>query len=669
MMFCANITELTRRIMMKTSLKRILALLLIGAMLLLPLLSCAGDDDTKESDRSSETLGTEENTEQTDKETESDKATEPEDDKKDEEGNLGEFEPEPVYYTVSYVVDANGKIEGESTQRIEKGKAASPVTAVAAEGYVFAGWSDGTQTAEHSIAIVTSDVTLSPIFVSEDKTYTVRYETYMGGKLIDEKELVASAKETVSYKAPDAPLAYTHGKWSDGREGQERVDDLFSDGKTYVIDVEPLSLSGVPTIEIITLNGVGIAADKSFNPCTVTLSNLDEDGCFEELSAQIRGRGKSSWTAHAKKGFKLKFDEQVRMLGSSYKSRNWNFISNHADKSFIRNMIAYDMSAAFDGMGYTTTHEYIDVYIDNKYYGFFMMCDDIDVGKGRIDYDKSFHEDPAQMAFLLEVGGNHSHAYDERCFRISRDYNRVCCIKFPDYEDPAYDPDVHLAYIRDYIDQCFVAIGEGDWEKMCELMDMDSFIDHYIIQEVFANKDAFWCSIFFYKEPNGKLYAGPVWDFDQGAGCVPDYFGAGHKDVRPDADIDYANSSVRKTAGTPWVACVNTWYRRLFRVEEFMDMFCNRLYEVGPIIKEVLKKADPENPQGYYAIYHEAMERNFERWDIMGTAFFPSTPAIQAIMTVPGQMDYMREWLIERYYVLCDHYQVDVEKPEEDTTE
>ena len=666
---------------MKPLLKRIFALLLIGAMLLLPLLSCVGDDDTKESDKSSETLGTEENTEQTDKETESDKATEPEDDKKDEddekdeddkkdeEGNLGEFDPEPVYYTVSYVVDANGKIEGESTQRIEKGKAASPVKAVAAEGYVFAGWSDGTQTAEHSIAIVTSDVTLSPIFVSAETTYTVRYETYMGGKLIDEREMVAPVGETVSYKAPDAPLAYTHGKWSDGREGQERVDDLFSNGNTYVIDVEPLSLSGVPTIEIITLNGVGIAADKSFNPCTVTLSNLDEDGCFEELSAQIRGRGKSSWTAHAKKGFKLKFDEQVRMLGSSYKSRNWNFISNHADKSFIRNMIAYDMSAAFDGMGYTTTHEYIDVYIDNKYYGFFMMCDDIDVGKGRIEYDKSFHEDPSQMAFLLEVGGNHSHAYDERCFRISRDYNRVCCIKFPDYEDPAYDPDVHLAYIRDYIDQCFVAIGEGDWEKMCELMDMDSFIDHYIIQEVFANKDAFWCSIFFYKEPNGKLYAGPVWDFDQGAGCVPDYFGAGHKDVRPDVDIDYVNSSVKKTAGTPWVACVNTWYRRLFRVEEFMDMFCNRLYEVGPIIKEVLKKADPENPQGYYAIYHEAMERNFERWDIMGTAFFPSTPAIQAIMTVPGQMDYMREWLIERYYVLCDHYQVDVEKPEEDTTE
>ena len=661
-----------RKKIMKMLLKRIFILLLVGAMLLLPLISCDNADE-KENGEPSESIGSENSTEmETDKET--DKTTDKETDKEtekpdDDKGGLGEFEPEPVYYTITYTVEGNGTIEGELVQKVEKGKPSTPVKAVAAEGYVFAGWSDGTTTEQHAIEIVTGDVTVSPIFVSVEKTYTVRYETYMGGRLIDEKELVAPVSEIVSYKAPDAPLAYTHGKWSDGREGQERVDDLFSDGKTYVIDVEPLSLSGVPTIEIVTDNNVGISADKKFNPCTVTLSNTDEELCFENLIGQIRGRGKSSWSAHAKKGFKIKLDEQVKMPGADYKSRNWNFISNHADKSFIRNMIAYDMSEAFDGMGYTTTHEYIDVYIDNKYYGFFMLCDDIDVGKGRIDFDKNIYEDPSQMAFLLEVGGNHTHAYGTQCFKISRDYSRTCCVKFPDFEDPAYDPEVHLAYISNYLDECLLAMSNQDWEKVCELIDVDSFIDHYIIQEVFANKDAFWCSIYFYKEPNGKLYAGPVWDFDQGAGCVPDYFGAGHYDVRPDADINYENSSVKKTAGTPWVASVNTWYRRLFRNEEFMDLFCERLYEVGPIIMEVLEKADPENPKGYYAIYHEAMERNFERWNIMGTAFFPSTPAIQAIKTVPGQMDYMREWLIERYYVLCDHYQVDVEKPEEDTTE
>jgi hypothetical protein len=677
---------LERKLKMKMFIKRLLALFVLSVMLLLPLVSCVDEiADAQDSDKSSETVDTEADATSTDGAKESDKATEPENngelnngnnnnDNKDENeenenGNMGEFIPETVYCTISYVTDDKGTIEGEATQKVERGKNTSPVKAVPNDGYVFAGWSDGSQSNVHSISNIINDITVSPIFVSAENTYTVRYEAYMGGKLIDWVELVAPVSETVTYKAPNAPLAYTHGKWSDGREGQERVDNLFSDNTTYVIDIEPLSLSGVPTIEIITENGVGIAANKSFNPCTVTLSNLDEEGCFEGLSAQIRGRGKSSWTAHAKKGFKLKFDEQVRMLGSSYKSRNWNFISNHADKSFIRNMIAYDMSAAFGGMGYTTMHKYIDVYIDNEYYGFFMLCDDIDVGKGRIDYDKNIYEDPSQMAFLLEVGGNHSHAYGTQCFKISRDYSRTCCVKFPDFEDPAYDPEVHLAYISNYLDECLLAMSNQDWEKVCELIDVDSFIDHYIVQEVFANKDAFWCSIYFYKEPNGKLYAGPVWDFDQGAGCVPDYFGAGHYDVRPDADINYVDSSVRKTAGTPWVASVNTWYRRLFRNEEFVELFQARLKEVGPVIMEVLEKADPENPEGYYMQYSQAMERNFERWDIMGTAFFPSTPAIQKLMTVPEQMDYMRQWIEERYYVLCDHYKVEVEKPEEDTTE
>jgi hypothetical protein len=92
-----------------------------------------------------------------------------------------------------------------------------------------------------------------------------------------------------------------------------------------------------------------------------------------------------------------------------------------------------------------------------------------------------------------------------------------------------------------------------------------------------------------------------------------------------------------------------------------MDLFCDRLYEVGPIIAEVLEKADPENPEGYYAIYHEAMERNFERWKIMGTRVWPNTQHIANIKTVKGQIDYMHDLLIERYFVICDYYGVPID--------
>ncbi|MBR2432764.1 MAG: CotH kinase family protein, partial [Clostridia bacterium] len=606
---------------------------------MLPLVSCVEDSvSAQNTDKTSQSVDTEKGTEAlTDETKESEKATEGvsngelnngnsgnenggnensgnenggndnsgNDDNTDNSGNsgggLGEFVPEVVYHTVSYVTDGNGYIDGEASQKIEEGGASYPVKAVPNDGYVFAGWSDGNNSDVRSEKNVRKDISVSPIFISADYRYTVYYETRMGGKLIKQEILQARADEVITYKAPNAPLAYVHGEWSDGKEGQTRVDNIFSDNNRYVLEIEPLSLSKVPTIEIITENGVGIAADKSFNPCVVTLSNTDESGCFEELPAQIRGRGKSSWNAHEKKGFKLKFDEQLKMLGSSYKSKNWNFISNHADKSFIRNMIAYDMSAAFDGIGYTTTHKYIDVYLDNEYYGFFMLCDDIDVGKGRINYDKTIYDDPEKMTYLLEVGGNHSHAIGTACFKIERDRNYSCCVKYPDADDPGYDPNVHLAYISDYVDQCLLALSNQDWELIRELIDIDSFIDHYIIQEIFANKDAFWCSVYFYKVPNGKLYAGPVWDFDQGAGCVPDYFGAGHDDVRPDADINYANSSVKKNAGVPWVSSVNTWYRRLFRNEEFVELVRARLKETGPIIMKVLEKADPENPDGYYA--------------------------------------------------------------------
>jgi hypothetical protein len=439
----------------------------------------------------------------------------------------------------------------------------------------------------------------------------------------------------------------------------------------------PLSL-GVPSLSIITEDRQGIAEHpageniniKPVKNCTVSLYNFDADQCFENLSARIRGRGKSSWQSqdHKKRGFKLKFDEQLRMLGSSYKSKNWNFISNHGDKSFLRNMIAYDMSEAFDGLDYTPMHKFIDVYIDGEYYGFFMMCDDLDVGKGRIEYDKTVYSDPSKTAFFVERGANHTDPTQPcyNCVTINKSGNdkyRTYCVKFPDEDDLGEYRETHLAYIRDYLYQCLYTMGNDNpstnkWEETCALIDVDSFIDHYIIQELFLNKDAFWCSIFFYKEPNGKLHAGPVWDFDQGAGSVSDLYGAGIQDVRPDADFNYTNSEVYKTAGKPWVADVNSWYRRLMRMPQFVELLKARLVELGPTIMEILETADPENPDGYYATYGASMERNFERWNIMGKGIWPSSPAITKITTVTGQMDYMMEWLEERYFVLCEYYGV-----------
>lgn len=50
-----------------------------------------------------------------------------------------------------------------------------------------------------------------------------------------------------------------------------------------------------------------------------------------------------------------------------------------------------------------------------------------------------------------------------------------------------------------------------------ELIDLDSWARKYLIEEIFASTDSGNFSQFYYydgAEENGKLYAGPIWDFD-----------------------------------------------------------------------------------------------------------------------------------------------------------
>lgn len=640
-------------IMQKKIFYKLLALVLASLLLLS---SCASQTSSEKETNGSEkeTNGSESgNTENlvTD-------ATEAPTDAEQSTGGLTEAEPKPKHYSVVYLNSENGRISGQREQSVERGKSSSKVTAVADEGYIFAGWSDGYTFAQRVDENVRDDIEVSPIFVSVDYEFSVTYEVLKDGELVDINTLSAKATELISYAPNDAPLAYIYTEWSDGVAETKRADSILSDGKKVTIDCVPHALE-VPVLEIETEDGRGIESKSEYKRCTVTLSNFDEDGCFENAEAKIRGRGNSSWT-YPKKGFKLKFDNKRSMLGSDYKAKDWVFISNYGDKSLLRNMIAYDISDQLSGLDFTTIHEFIDVYLNGEYYGIFLMCDSIETGEGRYEFDEELKEDPAEMGYLIEIGMTDPEGVGIDCVRMGRDYNRSYGLNFPYTDDPDYDPDVYLTYIGDYLDQCLAALSATDWDLICELIDVDSFVDYYVIQELFMNKDCFWRSVHFYKEPGGKLYAGPVWDFDQGLGNVSDLFGLGAYDTTPDIDIDFEDKQYNsnKKPGSLWIAAANTWYRRLFRNEEFKALVYQRLVECKPIIDEVLAMTttDGSNPNSYYSLYKGSMERNFERWKIMGTGVWPNTPYLVSIKTVTGQIDYVHEWIEERYQILLDWY-------------
>ncbi len=55
-----------------------------------------------------------------------------------------------------------------------------------------------------------------------------------------------------------------------------------------------------------------------------------------------------------------------------------------------------------------------------------------------------------------------------------------------------------------------------------EIIDVDSFIDHHVINVLTKNPDAFRLSGYFHQDRLAPLAAGPVWDFDRTMGCSSD---------------------------------------------------------------------------------------------------------------------------------------------------
>ena len=54
----------------------------------------------------------------------------------------------------------------------------------------------------------------------------------------------------------------------------------------------------------------------------------------------------------------------------------------------------------------------------------------------------------------------------------------------------------------------------GDLDSCWEYLDLNSFVDYYILQEFLAVNDSFSASTYFYKDVRGKLHIGPVWDYN-----------------------------------------------------------------------------------------------------------------------------------------------------------
>ena len=225
--------------------------------------------------------------------------------------------------------------------------------------------------------------------------------------------------------------------------------------------------------------------------------NAPESGVY---SLTVRGRGNSSFMM-PKYGLKLEFTDKVSLFGMPA-NRDWALIGNYGDKTHLRNFMMTRLSEWL-GSRYTPRCRYVELYLNRKYMGLYLLSETVKVGKHRVNIAKN------DSSFLFE---KESEKKQDPPLVISS-MGFPFHVKNPQNLSPESAEmlrshlDAFEAYLREPDD--FPETGMRDW------IDVDDFMPYYWVQEYSKNEDGrFGRSIFITWEKGSPMRFGPLWDFD-----------------------------------------------------------------------------------------------------------------------------------------------------------
>lgn len=115
-------------------------------------------------------------------------------------------------YTLSYLTDGNGTIEGQATQQVYKGDDAAQVKAIANENYEFVKWSDGVTTAERQDLCITESKTVTAEFKCICATFKLDYKLGEADTDVTEFTFTDADFKTVKFPVPVREL-FTFNGW------------------------------------------------------------------------------------------------------------------------------------------------------------------------------------------------------------------------------------------------------------------------------------------------------------------------------------------------------------------------------------------------------------------------------------------------------------------------
>ena len=466
-------------------------------------------------------------------------------------------------------------------------------------------------------------------------------------------------------------------------------DPNAEDPKKVHYDFMPLITEQMPAIYINTPDNSNTWATKynrsdklngkiEYVKATVSTGNCEDDYILSNLEANVKVRGNYTLD-YAKKPIRIKFEKKQNMLGlhDGEKYKNWVLLADWKDLSMTNNTVAFYLGntiLASDGY-YCTDFRNVEVYLNGEYWGVYLLVEQQEAKDGRssvpeVEDDYTGND----IGYFFEFDGywnlegpdgdptftmNHQGlATGNNGYTVKSDINADSQLDFlSSYMNNAF----YIAYQANFkgkyykFNEDFTAVVEAPEitsakEAVGNVIDLQSLVDMYILNELAKDLDFDWSSIYLSvnmtSEGNKKITFEAPWDFDSCFGIIER------------ENCSATNDMYAKNDENPWI--------RLVRDQ---DWFWTMVYEKWAEMKEYnlfenlisFIELQSETYKNYYI-------KNYQKWSSRVSGGNSECVGIlnsyKDINTAQGYaVDYLIDWLTKRFTYLDSVFTVVPEEP------
>ena len=424
--------------------------------------------------------------------------------------------------------------------------------------------------------------------------------------------------------------------------GAQVVDFTSSDLPVVIIDTHGQNIPDY--IKIIADMGIIYNGPGQRNNVTDPHNNYSG-----KIAIELRG---SSSQMFPKKQYALETQDalgnnlNVPLLGMPAEN-DWILYAPYSDKSLMRNMLAFKL--AWDLGHYASRTRLCELVLNGDYVGVYVLLEKIKRDKNRVAIatlnPDDITGDQLTGGYIVKIDkrdGESVLGWDSPFFPYDGASNRI----FYQYHYPKPDDIVpeQKTYIQTTINQFESVLYSWNYADPLtgyrNYINVESFVDFFILNELGKNVDGYRLSTFMYKDRDGvdsRVHLGPIWDFNLAFGNA-NYYDGGATDGW---QVDINTQPQFVALGDPFM--IPFWWQKLMADEYFVSRLQCRWQQLRA---EILATDRLEAYIDSVAmVVDEAQARNFTRWPILDIYVWPNRVWLG---NYPDEVAYLKTWLRTR---------------------